>query len=407
MPSLCKHLDKKFDDYTIDGFHPDFRLFFSADPFKYAPIRHNSISVADIPPQGRLTNLHRAIAEFDRSSFEEFESKERSILFGLCRFHSIMLERKKFSPLGFNMMCPLFTGDLKDSASVLHNYFENAGATKIPWHDLRYIFGEIMYGGHLVDDKDRMLVKTYLEFEAQTQMVPYGGEGAPSSMSPAVSTYDGILAHINAMPSPDKPQYFGLHPNVEINFRTKECGMFMAALQEISPASAAGGGEGGESPVALAEASYAQIIEMLANMRFDMHGALRDLPDKEKSPTEIVFIQECDRINSLVDEMKANLAELALGFNGVLTMTDAMETLSNNLFCRRVPQRWINTSFPSDRSLFSWVNNLKRRQEQLFEWIDDPTTVPYVEDMSRLVHPKSFLTTVKHVANRNKVEKTN
>ena len=29
--------------------------------------------------------------------------------------------------------------------------------------DLRYLFGEIMYGGHITDDWDRRLCKTYLE----------------------------------------------------------------------------------------------------------------------------------------------------------------------------------------------------------------------------------------------------
>ena len=39
----------------------------------------------------------------------------------------------------------------------------NAASGKIPWDDLRYIFGEIMYGGHIVDDWDRILARGYLE----------------------------------------------------------------------------------------------------------------------------------------------------------------------------------------------------------------------------------------------------
>ena len=34
----------------------------------------------------------------------------------------------------------------------------------MPWEDLRYPFGEIMYGGHIVDDWDRRTCKNYLEF---------------------------------------------------------------------------------------------------------------------------------------------------------------------------------------------------------------------------------------------------
>lgn len=66
-------------------------------------------------------------------------------------------------PMGFNMMYPFSIGDLRDSASCLYNYLENSGGGKIPWQDLKYIFGEIMYGGHIVNDFDRLLANTYLD----------------------------------------------------------------------------------------------------------------------------------------------------------------------------------------------------------------------------------------------------
>lgn len=53
------------------------------------------------------------------------------------------------------------TGDLTISVNVLYNYLE--ANSKVPWEDLRYLFGEIMYGGHITDDWDRVLCRTYLE----------------------------------------------------------------------------------------------------------------------------------------------------------------------------------------------------------------------------------------------------
>lgn len=55
-----------------------------------------------------------------------------------------MMERKLYGPMGFNMMYPFSIGDLRDSAVCLTNYMENSGGGKIPWQDLKYIFGEIM-----------------------------------------------------------------------------------------------------------------------------------------------------------------------------------------------------------------------------------------------------------------------
>lgn len=81
---------------------------------------------------------------FPYFAIRQADSKTKSILFGLCHFHAIMMERKLYGPMGFNMMYPFSIGDLRDSAVCLTNYMENSGGGKIPWQDLKYIFGEIM-----------------------------------------------------------------------------------------------------------------------------------------------------------------------------------------------------------------------------------------------------------------------
>lgn len=60
-------------------------------------------------------------------------------------------------------------GDLTISVSVLYNYME--ANSKVPWEDLRYLFGEIMYGGHITDDWDRRLCISYLEELMQPGLV--------------------------------------------------------------------------------------------------------------------------------------------------------------------------------------------------------------------------------------------
>lgn len=34
----------------------------------------------------------------------------------------------------------------------------------VPFEDLKYLFGEIVYGGHIVDDYDRLMCKAYLDY---------------------------------------------------------------------------------------------------------------------------------------------------------------------------------------------------------------------------------------------------
>jgi dynein heavy chain len=58
----------------------------------------------------------------------------KSILFGLCFFHSTVIERRRFGPKGWNMMYPFSMGDLRDSYLVLNRYMEsNTGSSKVPF----------------------------------------------------------------------------------------------------------------------------------------------------------------------------------------------------------------------------------------------------------------------------------
>ena len=73
----------------------------------------------------------------------------------MCHFHSVIIERTKFGAKGWNKSYPFNIGDLMCSATVLANYLEaGQSADKVPWSDLRYIFGDILYGGHITDGSD-------------------------------------------------------------------------------------------------------------------------------------------------------------------------------------------------------------------------------------------------------------
>lgn len=73
----------------------------------------------------------------------------------------------------------------------------------MPWDDLRYLFGEIMYGGHITDDWDRRLCKTYLVeyiraemLEGEIQLAP--GFQIPPNLDYKVSLPGGPRGRVSA-----------------------------------------------------------------------------------------------------------------------------------------------------------------------------------------------------------------
>lgn len=61
----------------------------------------------------------------------------------------------------------------------------------MPYDDLRYLFGEIMYGGHITDDWDRRLCRTYLEEFIRPEMLEGELSLAPGFPLPGNMDYSG------------------------------------------------------------------------------------------------------------------------------------------------------------------------------------------------------------------------
>merc|ERR1712072_508024 len=199
MPRWCQSLEKRLDEYALEGSHQKFRVFLTADPSKGIPIGllNRSIKLTNEPPAGLKANIKRAFCSFAKEYIDEADSKTKSIIFGLCHFHAVLMERKLYGPMGYNMMYPFSLGDLRDSSVCLNNYMEANAGGKIPWQDLRYLFGEIMYGGHIVNDFDRLMCNEYLNFFLkdelldETEMFPFNDEEkGVSFMCPAPTTHD-------------------------------------------------------------------------------------------------------------------------------------------------------------------------------------------------------------------------
>jgi dynein heavy chain len=404
MPKWLLELEKKLDSFG-DHSHDNFRLFLSSDPAKNIPIGilNRCIKLTNEPPGGLKANLVRAFCFFSKESFEELDSKTKSILFGLCHFHAVMMERKLYGPMGYNMMYPFAVGDLRDSAVILSNYMENSGGGKIPWMDLKYLFGEIMYGGHIVNDFDRLTCKVYLDFFMkdelldETEMYPYSEEEkGVSFMCPAPTSYDNYLKHINATLTSDTPVAFGLHPNAEIDFRTTQSEGMFKTLVELQPRSAGDDEGGGMSPTEVAAAKLDDIMERFGEKKFDIDDL--DASLDEKGPFQNSFLQEMEVMNRLLAEIVRSLKELTLGFKGELSMSDAMEAVCDALFMDEVPPKWGKISWASMKALSGWLTNFTARLGQLEEWAGNPTEIPKCTWLSYLINPQSFLTSVNQVA---------
>lgn len=242
VPSLERLLE-----VVQEGAHPAFRCFISAEPppvptWTNMPesLMQGSIKVANQAPTDTKSNLTRGWANFSDSRIEGCTKKTefKACLFSLCWFHSIVLGRRRFGQQGWSRKYSFNTGDLTICANVLQTYIESNPV--VPWDDIRYIFGEIMYGGHITDAWDRRTCNSYLAVLVNDQLFNKLELGPGfHSPEPTLLNYDGYSAYIDNNLAGDSPNMFGLHPNAEIGYLTNWTASVFGVILNL------GGGDGG------------------------------------------------------------------------------------------------------------------------------------------------------------------
>ncbi|XP_074778161.1 dynein axonemal heavy chain 17 [Athene noctua] len=379
------------------GSHGEYRVFLSAEAAP-SPGAHvipqglleNAIKITNEPPTGMEANLHKALDLFTQDTLETCskETEFKCILFALCYFHAVVTERRKFGTEGWNRSYPFSNGDLTISVNVLYNYLE--ANPRVPWDDLRYLFGEIMYGGHITDDWDRRLCRTYLSEYIHAETLEGEVFLAPGFRIPPSLDYEGYHRYITENLPPESPHLYGLHPNAEIGFLTATSDRLFRTLLEMQPKESDAGGVSG---VSREEKVKSVLDEIMARLPEPFSTADLTARAADRTPYVVVVLQECERMNVLTQEMRRSLTELDLGLKGELTITADMEELANALFYDTVPAPWARHAYPSLLSLGAWYTDLLLRIRELDVWTTD-FALPATVWLSGFFNPQSFLTAV-------------
>jgi dynein heavy chain len=341
-------------------------------------ILQRCIKVSNESPSDLMSNMLRAYSKFSDERINNAPQPNvfKAILTGLCYFHAVVLGRKKFGSAGWSRIYNFNDGDLTICADVLENYLSKYD--KVPYDDLRYIYGEIMYGGHITDNWDRRTNNTYLSALITPEILLNKGNIVPGAKvirvpDPTKTNYSEYIKWIEGNFADERPYMFGMHSNAEINFLTNQCDYIFNTIIDIR------GGSGSNSSDADPEKLVNQYKELpepfsmielrskVAEINRNLAGVKtaspEDLSKFPPNPYQNVALQECETMAELIGVMKLSLEELGQGIRGELNMTDSMDQLYQSLLLNRVPAEWVKFYF-NKRPLASWFADLKERYNQ-------------------------------------------
>jgi len=405
LPQLERQLEV-IEEFAL----PEFRCVLASEPpgpmqgrlWPLIPeaILQRCLKISDEAPTDLKSNLRRAYSKFSQESIDRCQKPKefKATLFALCFFHALISGRIKFGAQGWSKKYPFNDGDLTICGEVLNNYLNNAEAlgTEVPWPDLRYIFGDIMYGGHITDFWDRRVNNTYLQVLVTPELLN-GVNLAPGFKSPDSSKleYSHYVKYIEDRFPPEQPQMFGLHPNAEIGFLTHQGINIFNTIREMS-----GGGSGkGAGDISSSQSFITSYMSQLPP-NIDMLDVRGRLKEEDYTPYIIVSLQESDRMNLLLDQLRSSMMELELGISGALNVTEKMECLGADLQLNKVNALWAELAFPSLKSLAAWFADLLLRVDQLVEWTKILALMKSLW-LSGLFNAMSFMTAVMQVTARS------
>ena len=381
---------------TGETTNSDYRLWLTSMPSLTfpVPVLQSGIKITNEPPKGLKANLKRTYNEIDEPNYEDCtKSKEyKKLLFALAYFHAVILERRKFGAIGWNIAYEWMNSDFMMSQAQVKMFLDQQ--PDVPYTALNYLVAEANYGGRVTDDKDVELIKSLLKryFCPDILRDEYKLSLLDTYYAPKEGTLQQTKDYINTLPLEDDPEIFGLHPNANITFKKKTVSEFLDMLITIQPRSSSGGVDAATpEEIVAAEAAkmLTQVPDILDKKR--AHETTFVITESGVMQSLGVFLgQEIDRFNILLKTLKKSLSDLGEAIKGTVVMSLELEKMFTSIMDKKVPYLWEDVGYPSLKPLGSWMLDLIVRIEFMSSWLYEGPPKSYL--VPAFFFPQGFMT---------------
>ncbi|OWK63012.1 Dynein heavy chain 5, axonemal [Lonchura striata] len=389
---------------TKECVNEDFRTWITTEAHPEFPINllQSSIKFTNEPPQGVKAGLKRTYSAVTQDLLGVSKMPQwKPLLYAVAFLHTTVQERRKFGPLGWNIPYEFNQADFAASVQFLQNHVNDVGIKQgVNWSCVRYMLGEVQYGGRVTDELDKALLNTYARVWFGEHMFSENFCFYKGYVIPKGNTVEDYLQYIEQLPVIDTPEVFGLHPNADITYQTNLANETFSTIVSIQPKDSST--RGGETREAVVQRLADEMLEKLppdyspreVKTQLQKMGAFQ--------PVNIFLRQEIDRMQLVISRVRTTLTDLKLAIDGTIIMSEELQDALDNIYDARIPKLWFKISWEST-TLGFWFTELLERNQQFSSWLQDGR--PNQFWMTGFFNPQGFLTAMRQETTRMNLAK--
>lgn len=457
-PSWLAQLEKKVLSLNA---HRNFRLFVTCETNPIIPVNFLRASriLMNEPPPGLKANMMDCLRGINPKRLEAGPIEVTRIYFLLSFFHATLIERLRYTPLGWSKLFEFNDSDAEAALTTIEVWVNrvakgrsNIDPRAIPWDALKVLLKQSVYGGKIDNGADQLLLDSFVDgiftpqaYESAFKLVDVqedggqaltNGTASESLVAPEGTRMETFLDWVSHLPEQEPPQWLSLPPTAEHVIATAQGAALLNKLVRmrqladvddtvgVAATNASDRGSTTAPDRGGAEASGSGASTQPAWMKaldLNVQGWLQSLPIKltgfkasAESMTNPLFrfwAREYRIGTELLKRVRDDLEEVGEVCRGHRRQTNHNRSLLNDLAKGLVPSSWQQYIVPKAITLPQWIADLRLRLGQLDTITRESSSTRFELfsiNLGQLFVPSAYLTATRQaIANRNKISLEN